>query len=98
MDLNSWMARHNVVDQTIAEAIGVTRPYINRVRNGGVHPSLGVALAIWDYTKREIDIEQLLPKHSRPKLTPPAVSTPANPRGRPRKLPVPRVSKSPVAA
>ena len=98
MDLNSWMAQNNIVDQTLADAIGVTRPYINRIRNGGVHPNLGTALKIWEYTRREIDMRYLLPKHLRPKTTLPSAQTPANPRGRPRKLPVPRASKSPVAA
>jgi hypothetical protein len=97
MDLATWMHIHKVNDQMLADAIAKARPYINRIRSGGVHPNLGTALDIWNYTRREIALEQLLPKAMRPKITPP-VQTPAPVLGRPRKPPAPTVSKSHAAA
>jgi predicted transcriptional regulator len=68
MTLIEWMTEHDIVDVQIADAVGLTRPYITRIRNGDVHPSLATALAIWDYTARAIDIEELLPRHMRPSV------------------------------
>jgi DNA-binding XRE family transcriptional regulator len=96
MDLTTWMVRNDIVDQMLADAVGVTRPYINRIRNGEVHPNLGVALAIWEYTNRKIDLYQLLPRNRRPPLKLPAL--PGRPRGKSRKPPVAKVSRSPAAA
>ncbi len=96
MDLATWMIRNDVVDQQLADTIDKTRSYVNRVRNGDVHPSLGVALAIWDFTNREIPIEQLLPRAQRPKLK--QRSLPSRPRGRPRKPPARSTSGSLAAA
>ena len=96
MDLTTWMAKNDVVDQVLADAVGVTRPYINRIRNGEVHPKLDVSLKIWDYTKRKVALEQLLPKHLRPPLAKPAA--PARPRGRPQTTPAKKVSRSRAAA
>src|SRR5215510_6620794 len=92
MDLTTWMVANSVTDAKLAEAVGVTRPYINRIRKGSVHPSLGVALKIWKFAKRQIAIEQLLPIHERPKPTQPQAAPPQ--RGRPRKQLVPRASRS----
>src|SRR5262245_28989573 len=96
MDLTTWMAKNNATDEQIALAVGCTRPYITRIRNGVVHPNLGTALDIWDYTKQEVDIRQLLPKYRRPALKQP--SLPARPRGRPRKPAEPKASRSRAAA
>lgn len=95
MDLTTWMVKNHVVDSMIANELGIDRPYVNKIRNGAVHPSLGTALKIWDYTKREIAIEQLLPKHMRPKIKRPL---PARKPGRPQKPAAAKASKSPVAA
>lgn len=67
MDLAAWMAERGFTDQSLANEVGVTRPYITRIRNGVVHPNLGTALSIWNFTDREIDLEYLLPIHARPK-------------------------------
>jgi transcriptional regulator with XRE-family HTH domain len=96
MDLTTWMAKNGKTDGEIADAVGCTRPYINRIRNGLVHPNLGLSLEIWNHTKRQIDLEQLLPRAMRPKLKQPAL--PANPRGRPRKPAAPKASRPRAAA
>jgi transcriptional regulator with XRE-family HTH domain len=81
MDLAAWMAERGLTDQAVADEVGVTRPYITRIRNGVVHPNLGTALRIWDYVNREIDLEYLLPMHSRPKPKP-KPKAPAKPRAK----------------
>jgi transcriptional regulator with XRE-family HTH domain len=78
MDLATWMNAHGKRDQEIADAVGVTRPYINRIKHGEVHPNLGVALAIYDFTGGQIDLRQLLPRGRRPEQVPTRL------RGRPR--------------
>lgn len=92
MDLETWMAKHNVVDQQISTATGIARSYITRIRNGDVNVSLESAVAIWDYTDREIDITQLLHRAKRPGAAP--AKRPAKIRKRPAR----RVSKSREAA
>jgi transcriptional regulator with XRE-family HTH domain len=93
MNLETWMSDNKLTDQTVSEAVGVTRSYISRIRYGQVHPSLGVALAIWDYTGRRIELVSLLPKHWR--VTPPQ---PVTPVGTPRRPAVRKASKSRAAA
>jgi DNA-binding XRE family transcriptional regulator len=68
LDLTSWVAKENLVDDDVAKAVGCTRPYFNKVRNGMVTPNLTLAMAIWDFTRREVPIEQLLPRAYRPAL------------------------------
>jgi predicted transcriptional regulator len=70
MDLATWMKTNGIVDQQLADHIKVTRSYVTRIRNGQVHPNLGTALAIWDYTRHEIDIRQLLPRAERATASP----------------------------
>jgi DNA-binding XRE family transcriptional regulator len=96
MDLTAWMAKHDVTDQSVADAIGVTRPYIYRIRKGEVSPSLEIGLKLWEHTKRKVDIYQLLPKRLRPALKQPAA--PERTRGRPQKLPAPKASRTRAAA
>jgi len=69
IDLTAWRDREGLVDDQIAAAVGCTRPYFNKVRNGMVTPNLTLAMAIWDFTRREVPIEQLLPRVHRPALT-----------------------------
>ena len=97
LSLAEWMTDHGLYDQQISDAIGITRPYINRIRNGEVHPNLETALLIWNFTNREIAIEELLPKAKRPSSAAKRV-VPVAQRGRPQKLPVRKASKSPEAA
>jgi transcriptional regulator with XRE-family HTH domain len=73
MDLSTWMTLHRKIDIEVADAAGVTRPYISRIRQGLVNPSLSVALRIWNYTNREVALEQLLPRAERPSLVKPPV-------------------------
>ena len=65
MNLETWMRERNLTDQVVGEAIGVTRAHIARIRYGTVHPSLAVALKIWNYTNRSIALESMLPKQLR---------------------------------
>jgi DNA-binding XRE family transcriptional regulator len=93
MNLETWMNEHGLTDQAVSEAIGVTRSYVSRIRYGQVHPSLGVALAIWEYSKHQVELISLLPKHWR--VTPPQ---PVTPVGTPRRPAVRKASKSRAAA
>ena len=113
MDLENWMTEHNVFDQMLADEVGVTRPYVSRVRRGLVHPSLGVALKIWYFTGRAIKLESLLPSQVRRQFKaapvrpyksfteqPPAEAPPAPEpvEDNPRKLAARRALKSPASA
>jgi len=66
MDLPDWQAKHRVDDQELADAVGVTRTYINKIRRGDVNPSLKTALDIYAYTDRQVELEQLVPRAFRP--------------------------------
>jgi len=96
MTLADWMLKNDVRDQALADAVAVTRPYINRIRNGEVHPSLAMALAIWDFTGQTIDIRELLPKAMRPS-TLAQRDAPVALRGRPQTKPAPKASKQPAS-
>lgn len=95
MDLTTWMMKHDVHDDDVALAVGCTRPYLNRLRRGEIKPSLELALKVWDFTKREIEIEQLLHRTSRPKLPAGEIG---KPRGRPRRTVAQRASRQHEAA
>jgi hypothetical protein len=69
MDLATWMTVNDVVDDELGTAVGLARGYINRIRHGDVHPSLGAALSIVDASGGEVDIRTLLPKRLRGKFT-----------------------------
>ena len=63
MNLQTWMKTNKLVDQDVADKLGVTRPYVTRIRNRLVHPNLGVALKIQLISKGEVDLFTLLPSH-----------------------------------
>lgn len=83
LDLTTWMTEKQIIDQDLGDALGVTRSYVNRVRRGEVHPSLGFALSVHDYTGGEVELRQLLPRHMRPGFKQP--ETPRTPKGSARK-------------
>lgn len=88
MDLHTWMATHDVIEQTLADAVGIHRGYLNRIRSGHVNVSLATALAIQDVTGGKVDLETLLPRHlqpwrPRPVLRVRRASRPSTPRKRP---------------
>jgi DNA-binding XRE family transcriptional regulator len=95
MDLATWMAINDLNDQTVADAVGVTRPYIHRVRKGDVNPTLATALKLWHYTKKQVELEQMLPSYLRPDITRPR---PGARPGTPRRPAAKSTSKSPAAA
>ena len=105
MDLETWMKKNgkgsiSEDDQTIADAVGVTRSYITKIRYGRVHPSLGTALNIWNYTNRDIALESLLPVQLRKQhAVAPVKPQPAKPAaGKPRKPVARKASRSPASA
>ena len=63
MDLATWMDTNKVIDQDVADAVGVTRAYITRIRLRAVHPNLGNALRVWEFTRKEVDLESMLPSY-----------------------------------
>ncbi len=99
--LGEWMIACQLVDQTVADGVGITRAYLTRVRNGMVHPSLGTALAIWEYGRREFPLESLLPRHMRSQAEPaPPLAKPvakAKPKPEPEPAAKPGTSRKPAA-
>jgi DNA-binding XRE family transcriptional regulator len=95
MDLATWMAINDLNDQTVADAVGVTRPYVHRVRKGDVNPTLATALKLWHYTKKQVELEQMLPSYLRPPFMPQA---PRAKPDRPQKPAAKTASKSRAAA
>lgn len=51
MDLNQWMTEKKWSDARLAAEIGVSRPFITRIRRGERQPSLSVALKLAEVTK-----------------------------------------------
>lgn len=49
--LDDYMTAHEITDQSLADKIGVSRPYITRIRNRKRQPSLPVALKLAEETK-----------------------------------------------
>lgn len=100
MDLTTWMEAKCISDDQVSASIGYSRPYVSRVRNGLVNISLEAALKVWEFTGKEIDLYQLLPRGKRPAIasmpgtigTSPAVPVPAKP------APVIAAAKKPVRA
>jgi DNA-binding XRE family transcriptional regulator len=96
MDLATWQDKYGVSDETLALAVGVTRPYISRLRTGQVNPSLVTALKVWEYTRRKVDLTSLQPLHMRPDFTP--QPAPEKPISKPRKPVARKASPAPAAA
>jgi hypothetical protein len=96
MDLATWMTDNKVIDQDVADAIGITRAYLTRIRLRMVHPNLGTALRVWDYTRREVDLYAMLPGYLQMVPVEPLVRMdPGAPsKARPKKA----VRQEPVAA
>ena len=66
MDLDSWMTSHNLIDQDVADACGISRSYFSRIRNGMVDVSLKTALKVVDFSNGQVNIRYLLRKADRP--------------------------------
>lgn len=49
--LDQWMLENAVRDRAMADKIGVSRPFISRIRAGTRRPSLKVALKLASETK-----------------------------------------------
>jgi transcriptional regulator with XRE-family HTH domain len=91
MDLTQWMRTKDVSDQDVADAVGLTRSYITRIRHGQVHPSLGVALDLHKLSDGQVALEMLLPRALRPKPR-------QKPKGTSRKPAAAKASRSREAA
>ena len=96
MNLTDWMKKYDVTDEKLAKFVGVSRPYISRVRAGNVNLSLEKALKIQAFTRQEVDLEQLLPVHARPGFKRPA--PPTKPPKTVRRRPGRRASTQPATA
>jgi len=66
MDLDKWMLSRDLIDQDVADAVGISRSYFTRIRNGVVDVSLKTALKIVDFSKGRVDIRYLLRTPARP--------------------------------
>lgn len=51
MTLDQWMSKNGVKDAELARKVGVSRPFITRIRAGARQPSLPVALRLAAATK-----------------------------------------------
>lgn len=54
MSLDEWMAREKRSDAWLAHEVGVSRPFITRIRAGTRQPSLPVAVKLAEKTKLPI--------------------------------------------
>ena len=52
--LARFMAAKNLTDLAAAEQLGVSRPYLTRLRNGSRKPSLDVALKIETWSEGKV--------------------------------------------
>lgn len=66
MSLQQWLIHEKRTVQDFADEVGVHATYISKVLPGNVHPSLAVALDLWDATRREVPLEFFLPRALRP--------------------------------
>ena len=55
MTLDEWMSRENKSDTWLAQQVGVSRPFITRIRKGERQPSLSVAARLSDRTLLPIE-------------------------------------------
>jgi transcriptional regulator with XRE-family HTH domain len=55
MNLDQWMASKKWSDARLAEAVGVSRPFITRIRTGERQPSITVAKRLMKVTRLPID-------------------------------------------
>jgi transcriptional regulator with XRE-family HTH domain len=92
MDLRKWLEQEEMTIQDFADRVPVDRSYISKVLTGNVHPSLAVALDIHDACRREVPLEQFLPRGLRPRS-----GAPEKP-GSARKQPGRKVSRSHASA
>lgn len=51
MTLDQWMRDNKISDTALAGRVGVSRPYISRIRAGERQPSLPVAVKLAKVTK-----------------------------------------------
>lgn len=93
MDLDTWMKDRHLIDQEVADAVGLSRGYLNNIRRGTVHINLATALALQDYTDGAVGLEELLPTRLQPwaPVAPWKPETARKPSGR-------KASKLPAAA
>jgi transcriptional regulator with XRE-family HTH domain len=61
MQLANWMAEHGVRDEDLAEALGVDRSTISRIRRRKQRPSLELAAGIERITKGKVGPFSFLP-------------------------------------
>ncbi len=54
MHLSDYMKRKRLGDQEVADAIGVSRPTISRIRRGIVTPSFGTMTALFNFSDRAV--------------------------------------------
>jgi transcriptional regulator with XRE-family HTH domain len=63
--LDEYLTEKGISDEKASQAIGLSRGYFSRVRNGVVHPSLDTALRIYDWAGGKIDIRSMVPPRVR---------------------------------
>jgi len=54
MKLSDWMAKHKINDGVLAEALGVDRVTINRLRRNENMPSWSLMASLAKHTKRKV--------------------------------------------
>lgn len=59
MTLGEFMRAEGLTDEKAATALGVSRPYVTRLRQGRRRPSLHVALRIQSWTKGKVPAASL---------------------------------------
>jgi transcriptional regulator with XRE-family HTH domain len=58
-DLEQFMRAKGLTDETVADAVGVSRPYLTRLRQGKRSPSLALALKIEAWSEGQVRVAGL---------------------------------------
>jgi len=56
MTLSEMIRRAGFTDQALADQVGVSRPYVTRIRTGKRQPSLPVAVKLAEATKLPVSV------------------------------------------
>lgn len=56
MTLDQWMAANGRTDTDLAQEVGVSRPFITRIRKGTRQPSLPVAVKLAQITQLPVEV------------------------------------------
>lgn len=68
MDFDEWTWRKKISLKTVSDAIGICGVTLSQIKNRKVSPQLHTALMIYEYSDREITLEDLLPEEKKDRI------------------------------